>query len=136
MRKEVAEKIASEVAPRVDSKIVDRVYVAVREGNEEDPEPIAKLVEEGEDVYVVFIGLEESEDSGADRTLVNPRNLEAMAIDLMEWAKEEFKGVHVLIGGVSFVWKGGSFRDLLRRYGEDPDDFTIVVEEAVGVPPR
>ncbi|WP_456484251.1 hypothetical protein [Methanopyrus kandleri] len=136
MKEEVAKRIASEVAPRIDSKVVDRIYVAVREGTEEDPEPVAKLVEEGEEVYVVFIGLEESEDSGADRTLVNPRNLEAMTVDLMEWAKEEFEDVHVLIGGVSFVWKGGSFRDLLRRYGEDPDDFTVIEEEAVGIPPR
>ncbi len=133
---EIAERIASEVSPRVDSQLVDEIYVAVRPGREDDPDPVSKLVSRGEDVFLVYIGLKESEESGADRTLVDPRNLEAMAIDLMEWAKEEFEDAHVLIGGVSFVWKGRSFRDLLRRYGEDPNELVIVKEEASGIPPR
>ncbi len=133
---EIAEKIASEVSPRVDSNLVDEIYVAVRRGREDDPDPVSELVSRGEDVFLVYIGLKESEESGADRTIVDPRNLEMMAIDLMEWAKEEFEDAHVLIGGVSFVWKGKSFRSMLKNYDEDPDDFVIVKEEASGVPPR
>ncbi len=133
---EIAERIADEVAPRVDSNIVDKVLVALRPGTEEDPSPIPELLDRGEDVYVFYVILVESEDSGADRTIVAPAQLEAMVLDLADWAREEFEEVVVLPAGVLFAWKGGSYRSMLRKQGEDPDDMVIVEREATGVPPE
>ncbi|NPB01367.1 MAG: hypothetical protein GXO28_00470 [Methanopyri archaeon] len=133
---EIAERIADEVAPRVDSNVVDRVLVALRPGTEDDPSPIPELLDQGKDVYVFYVILVEAEDSGADRTIVAPAHLEAMVVDLADWAREEFEDAVVLPAGVLFAWKGGSYRRMLKKQGEDPNEMVIVEREATGVPPE